>query len=213
MWCTAARLPQMGGEGVPWVGQQPFSTEKHVFANLGDGTYFHSGILAIRQSIAAGVNVTYKILYNDAVAMTGGQPIDGPLTPADIARQVAAEGVKRIVVVTDEPEKYPSGYFASDIRIHHRDELDAVQRELRDVPGVTALIYDQTCAADKRRRLKRGSSRSRQAVVKRLGMRRLRHGGVQRMRVHRSAETDSGASAHRPVVGNKAIRGRLLRPS
>ena len=147
---------QMGGEGVPWIGQAPFTEEKHIFANLGDGTYYHSGILAIRAAVAANVNITYKILYNDAVAMTGGQPIDGPLTPSDIARQVAAEGVKRIVVVTDEPDKYPSGYFGSDIRIHHRDELDAVQRELREIPGVTALIYDQTCAAEKRRRRKRG---------------------------------------------------------
>jgi indolepyruvate ferredoxin oxidoreductase len=146
----------MGGEGVPWIGQAPFTEEKHIFANLGDGTYYHSGILAIRASVAANVNITYKILYNDAVAMTGGQPIDGPLTPADIAKQVAAEGVKRIIVVSDEPSKYPSGYFASEVRIHHRDELDAVQRELREIPGTTVLLYDQTCAAEKRRRRKRG---------------------------------------------------------
>ncbi len=110
----------------------------------------------MRAAVAANVNITYKILYNDAVAMTGGQPIDGPLTPQDIARQVAAEGVKRIIVVSDEPDKYPQGYFASDIRIHHRDEMDAVQRELREIPGVTVLLYDQTCAAEKRRRRKRG---------------------------------------------------------
>ncbi|HTP98961.1 MAG TPA: indolepyruvate ferredoxin oxidoreductase family protein [Casimicrobiaceae bacterium] len=146
----------MGGEGVPWIGQAPFTEEKHIFANLGDGTYYHSGILAIRAAVAANVNITYKILYNDAVAMTGGQPIDGPLTPADIARQVAAEGVKRIIVVSDDPAKYPSGYFDGDIRIHHRDELDAVQRDLREIPGVTVLLYDQTCAAEKRRRRKRG---------------------------------------------------------
>ena len=146
----------MGGEGVPWIGQAPFTKEKHIFANLGDGTYYHSGILAIRAAVAAGVNITYKILYNDAVAMTGGQPFDGPLTPADIAKQVAAEGVKRIVVVTDEPDKYPSGYYASDIEIHHRDDLDAVQRTLRDTEGCTILLYDQTCAAEKRRRRKRG---------------------------------------------------------
>src|SRR6187431_2689075 len=114
----------MGGEGVPWIGQAPFTEEKHMFANLGDGTYYHSGSLAIRAAVAAKVNITYKILFNDAVAMTGGQPHDGPLTPQDIARQVAAEGVSRIVVVTDEPEKYPGGYFTSDIAVHHRDELD-----------------------------------------------------------------------------------------
>ncbi|MFO1306732.1 MAG: indolepyruvate ferredoxin oxidoreductase family protein [Burkholderiales bacterium] len=147
---------QMGGEGVPWIGQAPFTDETHIFANLGDGTYFHSGVLAIRAAVAANVNITYKILYNDAVAMTGGQPIDGTLTQQDVARQVAAEGVKRIVVVSDDPAKYPSGYFSSDIRIHHRDELDAVQREMREIPGVTVLIYDQTCAAEKRRRRKRG---------------------------------------------------------
>ncbi len=154
---NTSEFTHMGGEGVPWIGQAPFTDEKHIFANLGDGTYYHSGILAIRAAVAAGVNITYKILYNDAVAMTGGQPIDGPLTPADIARQVAAEGVKRIIVVSDEPDKYPSGYFAGDIRIHHRDELDAVQRELRDITGVSVLLYDQTCAAEKRRRRKRGT--------------------------------------------------------
>ncbi len=146
----------MGAEGVPWIGQAPFTKEKHIFANLGDGTYYHSGILAIRAAVAAGVNITYKILYNDAVAMTGGQPFDGPLTPADIAKQVAAERVAKIVVVTDEPDKYPSGYYASDIAIHHRDDLDAVQRTLRDTEGCTILLYDQTCAAEKRRRRKRG---------------------------------------------------------
>jgi indolepyruvate ferredoxin oxidoreductase len=153
---ATSEYTHMGGEGVPWIGQAPFTEEKHIFANLGDGTYYHSGLLAIRAAVAANVNITYKILYNDAVAMTGGQPIDGPLTPADIARQVASEGVKRIVVVSDEPDKYPPAYFASDIRIHHRDALDAVQRELREVPGVTVLLYDQTCAAEKRRRRKRG---------------------------------------------------------
>jgi len=146
----------MGGEGVPWIGQAPFTDEKHIFANLGDGTYYHSGSLAIRAAVAAKVNITYKILYNDAVAMTGGQPVDGPISPREIARQVAAEGVSKIVVVSDEPDKYPTGYFASDIEVHGRDELDAVQRKLRDTPGCTVLLYDQTCAAEKRRRRKRG---------------------------------------------------------
>jgi indolepyruvate ferredoxin oxidoreductase len=153
---NTATFTHMGAEGVPWVGQAPFTNEKHIFANLGDGTYFHSGILAIRAAVAAKVNMTYKILYNDAVAMTGGQRHDGPLDPAMISRQIAAEGVKPIVVVTDEPEKYPAGVnWAPGVTVRHRDELDAVQRELRQTPGVSALIYDQTCASEKRRRRKR----------------------------------------------------------
>jgi indolepyruvate ferredoxin oxidoreductase len=147
---------QMGGEGVPWIGQAPFTDEQHIFANLGDGTYFHSGLLAIRAAIAAGVNITYKILFNDAVAMTGGQPHDGSLSVPQISRQLAAEGAQRIVVVTDEPEKYagPTG-LAAGVKVEHRDNLDSVQRELREVKGTSILIYDQTCAAEKRRRRKR----------------------------------------------------------
>ncbi|RPE62990.1 indolepyruvate ferredoxin oxidoreductase [Tibeticola sediminis] len=151
---------QMGGEGVTWVGQQPFSTEPHIFANLGDGTYFHSGILAIRQSIAAGVNITYKILYNDAVAMTGGQPIgerpDG-LSVVQIAQAMRAEGAVKITIVTDEPEKYQGvAGIPEGIAIEHRDRLDAIQREFREIKGTTIIIYDQTCATEKRRRRKRG---------------------------------------------------------
>ncbi|NLO78975.1 MAG: indolepyruvate ferredoxin oxidoreductase family protein [Xanthomonadaceae bacterium] len=147
----------MGGEGAQWIGQAPFSKDRHVFQNLGDGTYYHSGLLAIRAAVAAKVNITYKILYNDAVAMTGGQPVEGQLTPWSIAQQVAAEGVRRIVVVTDEPNKYPPGTpWPQGVTIRHRRELDAVQRELREIEGVTVLIYDQTCAAEKRRRRKRG---------------------------------------------------------
>jgi indolepyruvate ferredoxin oxidoreductase len=149
---------QMGGEGANWVGEAPFSTRKHVFQNLGDGTYTHSGSLAIRWAVAAGVNITYKLLYNDAVAMTGGQQAEGHLTPDQMARQIAGEGVQRIAVVTDEPDKYPSGtVWPPGTTIHHRDDLDAVQRELRDVQGVSLLLYDQTCATEKRRRRKRGT--------------------------------------------------------
>ena len=147
----------MGGEGANWIGEAPFSKRKHVFQNLGDGTYNHSGYLAIRAAAAAGVNITYKILFNDAVAMTGGQRNDGGLTVPQIARQVAAEGAKKIVVVTDEPWKYPKDAdFPPGVTIHHRDELMAVQTGLADVPGLSVLIYDQTCAAEKRRRRKRG---------------------------------------------------------
>ncbi|WP_296943039.1 indolepyruvate ferredoxin oxidoreductase family protein, partial [uncultured Massilia sp.] len=148
----------MGAEGTTWIGQAPFTDEKHVFANLGDGTYFHSGVLAIRASVAARVNITYKILYNDAVAMTGGQVVDGPLDPARISRQLAAEGVKPIIVVTDEPDKYPADYpWAEGVTVRHRAELMDVQRELREMPGVSAMIYDQTCASEKRRRRKKGA--------------------------------------------------------
>jgi indolepyruvate ferredoxin oxidoreductase len=149
---------QMGGEGAPWIGIQPFTGTKHMFANLGDGTYYHSGLLSIRAAVGANVNLTYKILYNDAVAMTGGQPVDGPLSVPMITKQVAAEGVKTIVVVTDEPDKYPADAdFAPGVTVRHRDDLDAVQRELRETPGVSVLVYDQTCAAEKRRRRKRGT--------------------------------------------------------
>ena len=154
---STATFTQMGGEGAPWIGQAPFTETPHVFANLGDGTYTHSGVLAIRAAVAAKVNITYKLLFNDAVAMTGGQPIDGGLTVPRLTRQLAAEGVGRIVVVTDEPDKYPPGVdFASGATVRHRDDLDAVQRELREIAGVTAIVYDQTCAAEKRRRRKRG---------------------------------------------------------
>ena len=149
---------QMGGEGAPWIGQAPFVKTRHVFAQLGDGTYYHSGSLAIRAAVASGVNITYKILYNDAVAMTGGQPVDGPLTVQQITHQVSAEGVNRITIVTDEPEKYGSSPgFATATSVHHRRELEQVQRTLRDVERTTVLIYDQTCAAEKRRRRKRGT--------------------------------------------------------
>ncbi len=171
IWMDRATVgfTQMGGEGVPWVGQQPFSTDQHMFANLGDGTYFHSGLLAVRQSIAAGVNITYKILYNDAVAMTGGQQIgerpEGH-SVVQIAQSMRAEGAMKIVVVTDEPEKYDgvklessgaqTGRFPNGVQVFHRDELERIQKEFREIKGTTVIIYDQTCATEKRRRRKRG---------------------------------------------------------
>jgi len=148
---------QMGGEGAPWIGQAPFTETKHVFQNLGDGTYFHSGILAVRAAVAAGVNITYKLLYNDAVAMTGGQPIDGSLAIPDLLRQLGGEGVRRIALVSDEPRQWRGHLPALDgLTLHHRDELDALQRELRDTAGTTVIVYQQTCAAEKRRRRRRG---------------------------------------------------------
>ena len=154
---STATFSHMGGEGVAWIGQAPFTEERHIFANLGDGTYYHSGLLAIRAAVAAKAPMTYKILYNDAVAMTGGQRVDGPLSPAMIVSQVAAEGVEKIVVVTDEPQKYHDVALQPGVPVRHRDDLDQVQRELRDYPGPSVLVYDQTCAAEKRRRRKRGT--------------------------------------------------------
>ena len=148
---------QMGGEGANWVGEAPFSKRRHVFQNLGDGTFIHSGSLAVRASVASGVNVTYKLLYNDAVAMTGGQALDGAMSVAQMAHALMAEGVQRIAIVTDQPEKYAAGAFPAGTRVYHRDELDGVQQGLSEIDGVTALIYDQTCAAEKRRRRKRGT--------------------------------------------------------
>src|SRR6185312_15629749 len=132
--------------GVDWAAHSRFTNEKHVFQNLGDGTYYHSGYLAIRQAIAAGATITYKILYNDAVAMTGGQPVDGPISVAEIARQVEAEGARRVAIVSDDIAKHRGNahHFPKGTTFHPREELDAVQRELRVVPGVTILIYDQT---------------------------------------------------------------------
>ncbi|AUW58180.1 indolepyruvate ferredoxin oxidoreductase [Sphingobium sp. SCG-1] len=153
-----ALLPtQMGGEGGNWIGLAPFTDTKHIFQNLGDGTYYHSGLLAIRAAVASKVNITYKILYNDAVAMTGGQPVDGPISVAEIAAQVRAEGVNRIVLLSDDPSRHSASDMPAGVTIDHRDKLDTVQRELRDTPGCTVLIYEQTCAAEKRRRRKRGT--------------------------------------------------------
>ncbi len=156
---STSTFTQMGGEGVPWVGQAPFTREPHIFANLGDGTYFHSGLLAIRQSIAAGVNITYKILYNDAVAMTGGQQVgerpEGH-SVTQIMKSVLAEGAAKLIIVTDQPEKYDGVTLEAGVTVHHRDELDSLQRQFRELKGTTVIIYDQTCATEKRRRRKRG---------------------------------------------------------
>ena len=148
---------QMGGEGANWIGEAPFSKTGHVFQNLGDGTYVHSGSLAVRAAIASGVNITYKILFNDAVAMTGGQPLDGGKTAPQIAHEMVAEGAKRVVMVTDEPEKYAGVDLPRGVAVHHRDDIDEVQKALRDIAGTTVLIFDQTCAAEKRRGRKRGT--------------------------------------------------------
>lgn len=151
-------ITQMGSEGINWLGQRHFVKEKHVFVNLGDGTYFHSGLLAIRAAIADQANMTYKILYNDAIAMTGGQPVEGNLSVPQIVQQVLAEGAAEVVVVSDDPDKYRHADFAlpSHVKVHHRDQLDDVQRHLRTVTGVTILIYDQACATERRRKRKRG---------------------------------------------------------
>jgi len=147
---------QMGGEGVQWIGAQPFSETKHIFQNLGDGTYEHSGILAIRAAVAAGTNITFKILYNDAVAMTGGQPAEGNNNPARISRQLSAEGVGEIYLVSDDIEPWlKSKDLADQVKIVDRNELDRVQKHLREIAGTTAIIYVQTCAAEKRRRGKK----------------------------------------------------------
>jgi indolepyruvate ferredoxin oxidoreductase len=154
---NTATFTQMGGEGGTWIGRSPFSKTRHVFQNIGDGTYYHSGSLAIRAAVAAKTPITFKILYNDAVAMTGGQPMDGPLSPTIIARQLAAEGVKRVALVSEDPTRYAETDLPPGGKLLHRDDLDQVQREFREVEGVTAIVYDQTCAAEKRRRRKRGT--------------------------------------------------------
>ncbi|MDC0069575.1 indolepyruvate ferredoxin oxidoreductase family protein, partial [Gammaproteobacteria bacterium] len=152
----AETFTQMGGEGAAWVGQAPFTETNHVFQNLGDGTYFHSGLLAIRQAIAAGINITYKILYNDAVAMTGGQPVDGALSVEQMILQLRGEGISRVALVSDDPSRHSDVATFEGLSVDHRDNLIAIEEELRDIPGTTVLIYEQTCAAEKRRLRKKG---------------------------------------------------------
>ena len=149
----------MGGEGVPWTGMSHFTDERHMFVNLGDGTYFHSGILAIRQAVSSGANLTYKILYNDAVAMTGGQPVDGNLTAPQVTHQLYQEGVKPIYFLTNQPDAYEPSDMAPGVIIGHRDTIDAVMEAVREMPGCSAIVYEQTCAAELRRRRKRGLAR------------------------------------------------------
>ena len=153
---TTTTVSHMGGEGAMWLGQQPFTTEKHVFANMGDGTYFHSGFLAVRQAVAAHAPITYKLLYNGFVSMTGGQAIDGELTIPGTIGELAAEGVKKIALVSDDPGKWQGTTFPAGVSVHHRSELDAVQRELREYPDVSVIVYDQPCATERRRLRKRG---------------------------------------------------------
>jgi indolepyruvate ferredoxin oxidoreductase len=158
MWAkpgTTLLGPHMGGEGAGWAGLHHFTSRQHVFQNMGDGTYYHSGLLALRQAVASRANITFKILYNDAVAMTGGQPVDGPIDPLMIVRQVLAEGVQRVALVSEDPSRYALRDIPPGVKLHPRANLDAVQREMRDVPGCTVIVYEQTCAAEKRRRRKR----------------------------------------------------------
>ena len=149
-------VSHMGGEGAMWLGQQPFTTQGHVFANLGDGTYAHSGMLAIRQALAAGVPITYKILYNGFVSMTGGQPVEGGMTPAQILEELAAEGVKKMALVADDPDRYVGVALPPGVILRHRDAMDEVQREFREYDGVSVILYDQPCATERRRLRKRG---------------------------------------------------------
>ena len=153
---TTGTVSHMGGEGVMWLGQQPFTDEPHVFANMGDGTFFHSGFLAIRQAVAAKVPMTYKLLANGFVSMTGGQPVDGDLSVPQTIRELLAEGVSEIALVSDEPEKYASANLPAEVKVHHRDQMELVQRQLREKKGVTVLIYEQPCATERRRLRKRG---------------------------------------------------------
>ncbi|MDB5899702.1 MAG: indolepyruvate ferredoxin oxidoreductase [Ramlibacter sp.] len=158
MWAkpgTTLLGPQMGGEGAGWAGLHHFTKRPHIFQNMGDGTYYHSGLLALRQAVASKANITFKILYNDAVAMTGGQPVDGPLTPLMVVQQVLAEGVREVALVSEDPSRYNLRALPAGVKLHPRERLDEVQRAMRELPGCTVIVYEQTCAAEKRRRRKR----------------------------------------------------------
>ncbi|MFD4367734.1 indolepyruvate ferredoxin oxidoreductase family protein [Rhodococcus sp. NPDC058521] len=158
-------LTQMGGEGTQWIGQAPFTDVEHIFQNVGDGTYFHSGQLAVQACVAAGVNITYKILYNAAVAMTGAQDAEAALTVPELTHKLAAEGVKKIIVCAEEPKRHKGARFADGTLLWDRTRVDEAQRMLRDVEGVTVLIFDQQCAAEARRKRKRGKLPARRTRV------------------------------------------------
>ena len=193
----------MGGEGVPWVGVAPFTDEKHVFANLGDGTYFHSGSLAIRQAVASKANITYKILYNDATAMTGGQHVDGDLSPQQVTFQLHSEGIRDIYLVSETPEAYPASEIAPGTKTAHRDELDAVMKTCREIKGASAIVFVQTCAAEKRRRRKRGTLEDPHAprADQPGGVRRLwRLLGAVQLYFGGAAGNRDGAQAHHQPV-------------
>ena len=193
----------MGGEGVPWVGIAPFTKEKHIFANIGDGTYFHSGSLAIRQAVASKANITYKILYNDAIAMTGGQHVDGDLSPQQITFQLHSEGIREIYLVSENPDAYPASDIAPGTKTAHRDQLDAVMKTLREVKGASAIVFVQTCAAEKRRRRKRGTLEDPQRrVIHQFGrVRRLRRllGAVELHLGRAAGDRDRAQAHHQPV--------------
>jgi indolepyruvate ferredoxin oxidoreductase len=202
-------VSHMGGEGAMWLGQQPFTTEKHVFANMGDGTYFHSGFLAVRQAVAAHVPITYKILHNGFVSMTGGQKIDGELSIAGIIGELVGRGVGKIALVSDDPSKWEGVALPAGVKVHHRSELDAVQREFREYPDVSVIVYDQPCATERRRPAQaRQVGRSRQARVHQQrglrGLRRLRQG--HQLHVDRAARDRARSqAAHQPVVVQQGL--------
>ena len=219
-----ATASHMGGEGAMWLGQQPFTRQDHVFANIGDGTYAHSGSLAIRQAIAADVPITYKILFNGFVSMTGGQPIEGGMTPVQILAELAAEGVKKMALVADEPERYAGVPLPPGVSLRHRDTMDETQREFREFKGVSVILYDQPCATERRRLRKRGkwADPANRTFINAASLRRLRrlrtrlqlHGdraagnGVRAQAAHQPVELQQGFLLHRRLLPELRHRSR-----